>query len=35
MWPGAESHIPKLRAASMEIMNDVIVKFNAKYKGSI
>lgn len=32
MWPGAESHIPQLRAASMEIMNNVIVAFNARHK---
>ena len=35
MWPGAESYIPQLRAASTVIMNDVIVKFNARYKGRI
>lgn len=35
MWPGAESHIPQLRAAATEIMNNVIVTFNAKYKGGI
>ena len=33
MWPGAESHIPELRRAATEIMNGVIVEFNAKYKG--
>ncbi len=35
MWPGAESHIPQLRAAATEIMNNVIVAFNAQYKGGI
>ena len=33
MWPGAESHIPELRAAATQIMNNVIVTFNAQYKG--
>lgn len=32
MWPGAESHLPKLRDASAAIMNGVVKDFNRDYK---
>jgi hypothetical protein len=32
MWPGAESHLPKLRDASAGIMNGVVKDFNRDYK---
>ena len=31
MWPGAEDHLPQLRAASTEIMDNVVRQFNRKY----
>jgi len=33
MWPGAESHLPKLREAAERILTGVTTKFNSNYKG--
>jgi hypothetical protein len=33
MWPGAESHLPKLIEAAERILTGVTTKFNSNYKG--
>jgi hypothetical protein len=33
MWPGAESHLPKLIEAAERILSGVTTKFNSNYKG--
>jgi hypothetical protein len=33
MWPGAESHLPKLVIAAERILSGVTTKFNSNYKG--
>ena len=33
MWPGAESHLPKLIEAADRILTGVTTKFNSNYKG--
>jgi hypothetical protein len=33
MWPGAESHLPKLIIAAERILTGVTTKFNSNYKG--